>query len=328
MSLINSEEAVQRLNNKEVVALPTETVYGLAARSDSEAALGKIFSTKKRPFFDPLILHVKDLDQARCYGHFDPISEMLADHFWPGALTLVLKKTEKVSPLVNNGGETVALRCPQHPLFLEVLKKTEVPLAAPSANLFGKTSPTTAEHVIHEFNSKVPVLDGGPCDKGIESTVIEVNAEKNQVHILRAGLITEIEMGSFLKKNKWEVSFSYGTKDTAPGFLKNHYQPSVAFLLILPENSGADLNSLKKKLPPPFFPDAEALVLPDDPLLAARKLYSELRSFSEAKKPFYFIADPKWSSDSHWLGILDRLKKASHLIAWEKQGQWSLEKKS
>ncbi len=327
MSMIDIKEAIGKLNNEEVVALPTETVYGLAARSDSEKALGKIFSTKKRPFFDPLILHVKNLDQAEQYGHFDSISRSLAKQFWPGALTLVLKKTERVSSLVNNGGKTVALRSPQHPLFLEVLRATEVPLAAPSANLFGKTSPTRAEHVVKEFNSLVPVLDGGPCERGIESTVIEVRSEQKEIHILRAGLITEVEMGKFLKENNIEVNFSYPTKDNAPGFLKNHYQPSAPFLLVLKESKASSLKNLQQMLPSPFSLDSTEMSLPDDPLLAARKLYSELRSFSEAGKAFHLIADPLWNTEAHWRGLLDRLKKASHLLASEKNGVWTLEEK-
>jgi L-threonylcarbamoyladenylate synthase len=327
MSKIEIKEAIRKLNDEEVVALPTETVYGLAARCDSEEALGKIFSTKKRPFFDPLILHVQNLHQAEGYGFFDSISRSLAEEFWPGALTLVLRKTERVSPLVNNGGETVALRSPQHPLFLEVLQATRVPLAAPSANLFGKTSPTNAEHVIKEFNSLVPVLDGGPCERGIESTVIEVRPEQKEIHILRSGLITEVEMGKFLNEKDIEVNFSYPTKDNAPGFLKNHYQPSAPFLMVLKDSENSSFSELEKILPPPFSLDTPEMSLPNDPVLAARKLYSELRSFSEAGEPFHLISNPLWNTEAHWRGLLDRLEKASHLLAREKKGGWTLQEK-
>ncbi len=327
MNIVNRAQALDLLKNQEVVALPTETVYGLAARCDSEKALKKIFSTKKRPFFDPLILHVKNIQQAQAYGVFDPVSEILAKEYWPGPLTLVLKKTEKVSSLVNNGGSTVALRSPNHPVFLELIDMVNVPLAAPSANMFGKTSPTEAQHVLKEFLNQVPVVDGGTCNKGIESTVIEVLNDKKIINILRPGTLTGDQIEKFLTKNNFQFEIEYATKNKAPGFLENHYQPSVPFLLIECESDDFQWNKFSKNLPPEINPKAVPLILPEDPSHAARKLYSELRAFSENNTPFYFVLSKQRQADGHWLGIWDRLKKACHILATQNQEEWNFSKK-
>lgn len=174
MATVDLSTAVQKLKANQVVALPTETVYGLAASIDSPEALKLIFSTKRRPFFDPLIVHVKNLEQALELAHWDPVSQFLAQTFWPGPLSLVLPKKSSVHDLISAGHSTVALRHPNHSLFCRVIEQCGHPLAAPSANGFGRISPTTAQHVNDEFANRVPVLDGGPCPQGIESTIIEV----------------------------------------------------------------------------------------------------------------------------------------------------------
>ena len=166
--------AKQKLNDDEIIGIPTETVYGLAGNAYSEIAIKKIFSLKKRPFYNPLIVHIKS---AACLSDVaSDIPEMakkMAKEFWPGPLTLILKKQPIISNLITAGKETVAVRVPDHPLTLNLLAQLNFPLAAPSANPFGSISPTSAEHVSNYFKDDLSVvLDGGTCKKGLESTII------------------------------------------------------------------------------------------------------------------------------------------------------------
>ena len=152
---VTSDQAVSIMKNDGIVAIPTETVYGLGAAISSETALKKIFEVKKRPFFDPLIVHVENIEQAKTLtSEWPEIADSVCQQFWPGPLTIVLKKNQNVSSLITAGLERVGLRCPQHPVALEILRKLKIPIAAPSANLFGRTSPTTALHVETEFSNQ------------------------------------------------------------------------------------------------------------------------------------------------------------------------------
>ncbi|NQZ19835.1 MAG: threonylcarbamoyl-AMP synthase, partial [Bdellovibrionales bacterium] len=228
---MDTKTAIQKLNEGDVVALPTETVYGLAGLIDNESAIKKIFSTKERPFFDPLIVHVKDQQSSEDLAQWDSVSKILANEFWPGPLSLVLNKSNKVSELITSGGPTVALRCPSHPLSQEVLKELPCAFAAPSANRFGRTSPTTAQHVIIEFEDQVSVVDGGESDKGIESTIIQVNDTESTVLILRPGMITSDDLQSCLDKHNLSFKVIQRQQNNVPGHLKNHYQPQVSLVL-------------------------------------------------------------------------------------------------
>jgi L-threonylcarbamoyladenylate synthase len=166
--------AVEKLINGEVVGIPTETVYGLGAVISKSDAIKKIFTTKERPFFDPLIVHVSGVEQAKELSlDWSAAADILAQEFWPGPLTLVLPK-KNVSDLITSGLQTVGVRCPDHKIALEIIEKVGEPIAAPSANRFGKTSPTCKKHVLEEFNDAVFVVDGGDCSVGIESTIISV----------------------------------------------------------------------------------------------------------------------------------------------------------
>ncbi len=322
MPLVTEEQALQILEKGDVVALPTETVYGLAARVDDDSALTKIFATKERPFFDPLIVHVQNLMHAQAWAHVDSVSRVLADHFWPGPLTLVLEKKDCVSKLINNGGPTVALRSPSHPMFQNLLQKIGTPLAAPSANMFGKTSPTEAQHVIEEFKDKIPVLDGGPCINGIESTVLKVDSDKNQVEILRPGIIHERELNEFLNERK--ISFSVTTRqsDQSPGHLQNHYQPSSPLILVEGSRSlDAGALSVLQKLDSKNW---QELRMDEDPTLAARYLYGRLREISRNRQPMWIRLHPHWKSESLWAGILDRIEKAASGRLCLVDSQWQL----
>ncbi len=242
---VSKNEAVKKLIQGEVVAIPTETVYGLAAIISNDAAIKKIFETKKRPFFDPLIVHVKNKEQAKLYSaNWSIIHDLLADKFWPGPLTLVVPKV-KVSDLITSGLTTVGLRCPNHKVALDILNQLSEPFAAPSANLFGKTSPTQAKHVEQEFSGQVSVVEGGASEFGIESTIIAVNVDdfekpKNiKISFLRLGSITQNQIEASLKyysdTTKVKIEFEDGRKNKkilAPGQVEHHYMPAIPILWV------------------------------------------------------------------------------------------------
>lgn len=334
--LVDVTAGVQVLAQEGVVGMPTETVYGLAARIDQPQALTKIFTTKERPFFDPLIVHVASPNEARALTSEWPLAaEVLAQTFWPGPLTMVLPKSAKVSDLITSGLQSVGLRMPAHPLALELIRQAGSPLAAPSANRFGRTSPTTAQHVLQEFGSQVPVIDGGPCQIGIESTVLRMQSDtsgKTQLQILRPGAITLPEITKVLVENKVDFSVSESLeRAVAPGQMKHHYMPDIplvwvdsrkqmslaevtaslqAALASLPET----VEGVRLKKPTAPLQRPAALKLESDPALAARHLYSRLRELSQSGADHLVYVHDSTHTGEAWEGLLDRLKKASHLV--------------
>ncbi|WP_126173319.1 L-threonylcarbamoyladenylate synthase [Altericroceibacterium xinjiangense] len=212
--------AAELLRAGKRVALPTETVYGLAARADSAEAVAGIYRAKGRPDFNPLIVHVAGLDQARALSAFDQRAEDLAARFWPGPLTMVLPLKDGVAPAVTAGLPTVALRLPDHPVMQAVLRAAGVPLAAPSANRSGAVSPTTAEHVLTSLGERVEaILDGGPCRSGVESTIVALRPQGGW-NLLRPGPIPEAELTALLGP-----STRHQGGIEAPGQLASHYAP-------------------------------------------------------------------------------------------------------
>ena len=232
MSIISKDiqKAVQLLTENQLVAIPTETVYGLAGNIFSEKAIKSIFSTKKRPFFNPLIVHIPSIDSlSDLVTHVPEKAKLLAAAFWPGSLTLVLKKSNKIPDLITAGKDTVAVRVPNHPITLALLKKLPFPLAAPSANPFGSISPTKPTHVENYFRNSIKmVLDGGSCANGIESTIIGFENEEPVIYRLGALPLKEIEalVGAISIKNKKEE------KPDAPGMLARHYAPKTSTFLV------------------------------------------------------------------------------------------------
>lgn len=215
--------AVALLRSGQLVALPTETVYGLAARADSEAAVAAIYRAKGRPGFNPLIVHVSGAGMARRLGTFDARAELLAQHFWPGPLTMVLPLAEGsgIAPAVTAGLPTVALRMPAHPLALAVLAALDLPLAAPSANRSTSISPTTPAHVTASLDQGLAaVLDGGPCEQGLESTIVALR-DGGQWSLLREGPLTAGQIAAVL--GCAPVALERGIE--APGQLIRHYSP-------------------------------------------------------------------------------------------------------
>lgn len=317
LSQIKVQEAVERLRVGEVVAIPTETVYGLAALISSPKGIERIFSVKRRPFFDPLIVHVSDKQQAReLTTSWTPICEVLANHFWPGSLTLVLPKRAEVSDLITSGLPTVGIRMPNHPVALELLKELGEPVAAPSANLFKKTSPTQVKHVLREFqNEDVSVIDGGDCKVGIESTVLAVNG--SQLNVLRPGSVTGEQIKEALEKAGLSFGFMSLQKHEnengvqSPGQMEDHYMPKKPLIIW---TQSWDKNSLK------FMTDklgentkGVELKLLSDPLLAARNLYSQMHEHSMREDIgfIYCLWPESKNKDGVWTAIWDRLKKSS-----------------
>ena len=223
--------AVALLRQGEVVALPTETVYGLAADALNAVAVAKIFEAKERPRFDPLILHLPSrswLEKvAILVGDDWRLVESLADNFWPGPFTMVLPKREIVPDIVTAGLDTVAVRFSSHPVFFAVVRSFGAPLAAPSANRFGRISPTTAAHVLEELDGRIPlIVDGGPTVHGLESTIV---APRNgRIEVLRRGPITEERLAEFGEVVQGDTK----QRPEAPGQLPSHYAPKTPLILV------------------------------------------------------------------------------------------------
>lgn len=216
--------AAEHLRGGGIVALPTETVYGLAARADSADAVAAIYRAKGRPDFNPLIVHVPSPTEAAAIAVVDERARRLMQHFWPGALTLVLplRTGTRIAPAVTAGLPTIALRCPAHPVMRAVLKACGLPLAAPSANRSGGVSPTSADHVVASLGERVPlVLDGGQCRAGIESTIVALR-DFDQWQILRPGPVTEADIAAVLGTGA-VVTPAAGIE--SPGQLESHYAP-------------------------------------------------------------------------------------------------------
>ncbi|MDP5157759.1 MAG: L-threonylcarbamoyladenylate synthase [Flaviramulus sp.] len=246
MSIISSDisKAVNILNNEELVAIPTETVYGLAGNIFSEKAINAIFETKKRPFFNPLIVHISSVNYLENIVIDIPEkAKQLATAFWPGSLTLVLKKQPNIPDSITSGKDTVAVRVPNHTVTLKLLESLNFPLAAPSANPFGSISPTTAKHVEGYFKDNIKmILEGGSCKNGIESTIIGFENETPIVYRLGSISIEAIEavVGKISIKNKKEI------QPDAPGMLARHYAPSTKTILTENINKAIKTYSGKK----------------------------------------------------------------------------------
>lgn len=330
-------EAITELNLNHVIGFPTETVYGLAAKIDSPEALNLIFKIKQRPFFDPLIVHVHSAEQAKKYVvDWPKEAAALTDAFWPGPLTLVIEKNSLIDDLITSGLPRVGLRCPAHPLALELLQTIGVPLAAPSANLFGRVSPTTAEHVMSEFpNESLAVLDGGPCEVGIESTVVLLKKKLPsswEFSILRPGLISAADLlKAFAEKGLVVSQVHSSNSKEAPGQMQHHYMPAKPLILCTKANiSDAELVnfflSQVAHLPsevagvPIYRPQAKTdlqiteLKLPMDSRLAARSLYGELRKAAEKNGDILIFRHVLMAQDPLWAALEERLLKAASLV--------------
>lgn len=316
MKTVDLKQAQELLLKGDVVAIPTETVYGLAGWIYSEEGLKKIFSTKERPFFDPLIVHIDTIAKAKTLtSNWTMAHQVLAEFCWPGPLTLIAKKNNLTSPLITSGLDSVGLRCPRHELTLKLLAQIDGGLAAPSANKFGKTSPTSAQHVFEEFENTVAILDGGSCEVGIESTVAGVEEDEQGFHVFiyRPGFYTAQNLQQILKDQNIVATVSYAQSPVAPGQLKHHYMPNIP-LIILPEKYDWTMVQplIEQKLSRSFLRPA-FWTLATDPALASRELYQNLREFSQHGHDLILISRKAGHSEEDWKGIWNRLSKAKTL---------------
>ena len=285
----------------EVVALPTETVYGLAADALDPVACARIFEAKDRPLSDPLIVHVPSRDWLEEIAEVSEMAARLADHFWPGPLTLVLPRRKIVPDIVTAGDATVAVRMSEHPVFQAVLRAFGRPVAAPSANRFGRISPTSAADVIAELGGRIPlVVDGGPCAHGIESTIVLV---RDGLHILRSGPVTAGELAAFGTVSGGVAGIS------APGGLASHYAPRTPLMIAdaadVPPNAGL----LSWRSAGTGFARVERLSENQDLREAAANLYGAMRRLDAAGLDV-IVAEPV-PEDGLGAAIMERLRKAA-----------------
>lgn len=313
MKTVDIAKARELLLKGDVVAIPTETVYGLAGWIHSEPGLRKIFSTKERPFFDPLIVHIDSIEKAKSLTpEWTEVHEALASTCWPGPLTLIAKKADSINPLITSGLDSVGLRCPRHPETLKLLSQMDGGLAAPSANKFGKTSPTLSSHVFEEFGDQVAILEGGPCEVGIESTVagVEKDGTTWKVLIYRPGFYTAPKLHQILEEQGIKAKVSYAESPVAPGQLKHHYMPNIPLVILAEDTSWENNRYLIEGKLGRAAKNPAIWNLSDDPRLASRELYQDLRKFSSLGHDLIIIRRNSQQTSEDWKGIWNRLNKA------------------
>jgi L-threonylcarbamoyladenylate synthase len=308
------ERAKALLSAGELVAIPTETVYGLAANALDALAVAKIFSAKNRPEFDPLIVHVPNLDSADKYvSSIPPEAKKLAAFFWPGPLTLILPKKDIIPDIVTSGLDTVGLRCPDHSLTRRLLEELPFPLAAPSANPFGYVSPTRPEHVIDQLGSRIDyVLDGGPCTVGIESTII--GFEEGVAIVYRLGGLSVERIESVV--GPVVVNTHSTSNPKAPGQLESHYAPHkpviIGTLTELLQNHPAHCSGILT-FSTDFNSPNQVILSPSGNMEeAAKNLFSALREFD--KMDIEFILAELVPEEGLGRAINDRLRRAAATV--------------
>lgn len=306
---IGLDDAVRRLRAGDVVAVPTETVYGLAADARNDDALRRIYATKGRPAGNPLIVHIAGREQLPEWAATIPAAaEALLDACWPGPLTIVLPARAEVSRVVTAGADSVAVRCPAHPLFRELLLRFGGAVCAPSANRSGYVSPTSAAHVLDDYRDlPVAVLDGGECALGIESTIVRPNG--TVLEVLRPGAVP-VERLRVLWPG--EVRVPAVAEVVVPGSAPRHYSPATR-LHVVPRDAlagaGHDDVVVCFEGEPPAS-SARVVRLPPDPAEYARRLYALLRELDAGGYSQIFLEE--LPAGEHWHAILDRLRRAAH----------------
>lgn len=308
--LQNIELAAQYINEGKLVAFPTETVYGLGANALNPIAVAKIFELKERPSFDPLIVHIANLEQLESLVlKNDERVFKLAEKYWPGPLTIVLPKSHLIPDIVTSGLPTVGIRMPDNNIALELISKSNCPIAAPSANKFGRISPTTAEHVRKQLKNVDYILDGGKTTVGIESTIIKLTESGFQ--ILRNGIITQEELEKIIPFD----SHSEIEKLSAPGMLKSHYSPKKRFLIANTANTKSDKSRAGLISFSGVFENGFRKVIKvsenNDLKEYAVNLFEAMHTFEDDNEIDIIIAEPV---NEHGIGkaIMDRLRKAEY----------------
>lgn len=309
------QQAARIMTSGGTLAIPTETVYGLAADITIKEAIHKIFELKDRPLNHPLIIHIGKKNDLSVYAKNIPdYVDDLIEQFWPGPLTLVLEKSDKTGTWVTGGQETVAIRMPSHPLTLELIKKVGRPLAAPSANKFGRISPTCAEHVIQDFNDQVTVLDGGECNLGIESTIVNAT-QADSLSIIRPGHISIENLRHALKKHPNIIIGEDTSNIRAPGKILKHYAPQKPLLLFSNQEQLKQYQEhYKEKVYLIHYSKMNITSkfqyqLSNIPREFAKEMYHQLRIADTSSALAIAIEAPPQTPE--WLYIYDRLKKSS-----------------
>jgi len=309
------DQAQTLLRSGKLVAIPTETVYGLAANALDCNAVLSIFKTKNRPTFDPLIIHTDTTEKIKQWvKHFPEALEHLSNVVWPGPLTVLLPKKDIIPDMVTSGLDHVAVRIPNHPLTLSLLKGLDFPLAAPSANPFGYISPTAAKHVQQQLGAYIPyILDGGPCSIGIESTIVHV--ENGKLQVLRLGGLS-VEQIEDISQQKITLSLNQSSNPQAPGMLKSHYAPRKPLYIgsisaFLEKNKDQKVGILSFKTSYPEHKTSHVLSPTGDVLEASKNLFLCLRELDQSEAE---VLITEWVPETG-LGraINDRLRRAAHI---------------
>ena len=313
-------QAARRIQAGELVGFPTETVYGLGADASSDEAVAGIFAAKGRPADHPLIVHVADALQVNDYASsVPPFAARLMQAFWPGPLTVILPRREGIALAAAGGQNSIGLRCPAHPVALAFLKACQTGVAGPSANRFGRVSPTTAQHVQQEFGDDLLVLDGGPCEVGIESSIVDCT--RGRPVLLRPGVLTREQLAAacgepLLDK---EDSMQSGNAPRASGTLEAHYAPNAKVRLMdaaalqtaldLLGAQAAHIAVYARTVPSIKFAQVLFRRMPDDAAATARQLFAVLRDFDAQGARLIWIEHPPATSE--WDGVRDRLGRAA-----------------
>ncbi|OOE44304.1 threonylcarbamoyl-AMP synthase [Salinivibrio kushneri] len=304
-------QAAELLKAGEQVAVPTETVYGLAADASNPDAVAGIFTAKGRPANHPLIVHLGDVASITEWAMQIPDEAYkLANAFWPGPMTLLLPRAEHVSPVVTGGLDTIGLRVPAQPVLLDLLTTHQLAVAAPSANPYKKLSPTTAEQVVHGLGGKIAaVIDGGPCQHGLESTIVDLT--KRPFRVLRAGPITASELSAVLGET---VDAPEQHDTVVPGNVGSHYQPNTRLQIVATDLSDLPAPHPEKRAALLHFGDAPTrddlvcITMPNDAARYGQALYHQLAQADQLGVNEIWLAQPPHGEA--WLAVHDRLRRA------------------
>ena len=312
------DQAAAHIRAGELVAFPTETVYGLGADASSDKAVAKIFASKGRPADHPLIVHIASSAQVLDYASsVPPFAQALINAFWPGPLTVILPRKPGVATAAAGGQNSIGLRCPAHPLALEFLKACNTGVAGPSANKFGRVSPTTAQHVVQEFGDELMVLDGGPCKVGIESSIVDCT--RSQPVLLRPGVLTRAQLSAACGQPVLSAEDTAGDAPRAPGTLESHYAPNAKVRLMdakaiqtaldLLDADAAHIAIYARSIVRIKSSKVLYRRMPDDALATAEQLFAVLRDFdAQGVKLIWIEPVPELAE---WDGVRDRLARAA-----------------
>ncbi len=315
-------EAARLIRAGELVAFPTETVYGLGADASSDSAVAKIFEAKGRPADHPLIVHLADAAQVAHYAaSVPPFAQRLMQAFWPDPLTVILPRRPGIATAAAGGQDSIGLRCPSHPLALQLLKACNTGIAAPSANRFGRVSPTTAEHVRQELGEALFILDGGPCEVGIESTIVDCTRARPV--LLRPGMLTRAQLeaacGEPVQVEADDGDDAGSDAPRAPGTLASHYAPDATVRLMdaraiqtALDVLGADAANIAVYARSIVRIRSTKVIyrrMPDDAPAAAQQLFAVLRDFDAKGVKLIWIES--LPDGAEWDGVRDRLARAA-----------------